>query len=72
MFADGAVVGPEGGEEMAVNIQLADDFLFDEDWDDDFGFGFKRAGEIAGILSDVIHHNGLAAGRGRAASQPPD
>jgi hypothetical protein len=62
VFADGAVVGGEGGEEMAVNIQLADDFLFDEDGDDDFGFGFEGTGEVTRIGADVVNDDGLAGG----------
>ena len=50
VFADFAVVGAEGGEEMAVNIQLADNFLFDEHGNHDFRFGFELS------LDHLFHH----------------
>ena len=62
MFAEFAVVGAEGGEEVGVNVEFADDFAANEDRDDDFGFGFKGAGEIAGVGVDVVDNDGFAAG----------
>jgi hypothetical protein len=67
VFAEFAVVGAEGGEEVGVDVEFADDFAADEDGDDDFGFGFERAGEIAGVGVDVVDDDGFAAGcRGAA------
>lgn len=37
------VFGCKGGAEMAVNVQLADDFSRDENGHDDFGLSFERA-----------------------------
>ena len=67
VFAEFAVVGAEGGEEVGVDVEFADDFAADEDGDDDFGFGFERAGEVAGIGVDVVDDDGFAAG-GRGAA----
>jgi len=67
VFAEFAVVGTEGGEEVGVDIEFADDFAADEYGDDDFGFGFERAGEIAGVGVDVVDDDGFAAG-GRGAA----
>ena len=67
MFAEFAVVGAEGGEEVGVDVEFADDFAADEDGDDDFGFGFEGAGEIAGVGVDVVDDDGFAAG-GRSAA----
>ena len=67
MFAEFAVVGAEGGEEVGIDVEFADDFAADEDGDDDFGFGFEGAGEIAGVGVDVVDDDGFAAGgRGTA------
>ena len=67
MFAEFAVVGAEGGEEMGIDVEFADDFAADENGDDDFGFGFEGAGEIAGIGVDVVNDDGFTAG-GRGAA----
>src|ERR1700675_980628 len=67
VFAEFSVVGTEGGEEVGVDIEFADDFAADEYGDDDFGFGFERAGEIAGVGVDVVDDDGCAAG-GRGAA----
>jgi len=67
VFAEFAVVGAEGGEEVGVDVEFADDFAADEDGDDDFGFGFERAGEIVGVGVDVVDDDGFAAG-GRCAA----
>ena len=67
VFAEGAIVGAEGGEEMRVDVEFADDFVVNEDGDDDFGFGFEGAGQIARIGVNVIDDDGLAGGRGSAA-----
>ena len=67
VFAQYAVVGAEGGEEVGVDVEFADDFAVDEDGDDDFGFGFEGAGEVAGVGVDVVDDDGFAAG-GRCAA----
>ena len=67
VFAEFAVVGAEGGKEVGVYVEFTDDFAADEDGDDDFGFGFERAGEIAGVGVDVVDNDGFAAG-GRGAT----
>jgi len=67
VFAEFAVVGAEGGEEVGVNVEFADDFAADEDGDDDFGFGFEGAGEVAGVGVDVVDDDGFAAGGSGAA-----
>jgi hypothetical protein len=67
VFAEFAVVGAEGGEEVGVDVEFGDDFATDEDGDDDFGFGFERASEIAGVGVDVVDDDGFAAG-GRGAA----
>ena len=67
MFAEYTIVGAKCGEEVGVDVEFTDDFAMDEDWDDDFGFGFEGAGEIAGIAADVVNDDGLAsAGSGAA------
>lgn len=67
VFAEFAVVGAEGGEEVGVDIEFAYDFAADEDGDDDFGFGFEGAGEIARVRVDVVDDDSFAAG-GRGAA----
>ena len=67
MFAEFAVVGTEGGEEVGIDVEFSDDFAADEDGDDDFGFGFERAGKITGVGVDVVDDDGFAAG-GRCAA----
>jgi len=65
VFAEFAVVGAEGS--VGVDVEFADDFSADEDGDDDLGFGFEGAGEIAGVGVDVVDDDGFAAG-GRGAA----
>ena len=67
MFAEFAVVGAEGGKEVGVDVEFADDFAADEDGDDDFGFGFEGAGEIARVGVDVVDDDGFTGG-GRGAA----
>jgi len=62
VFAELAVVRAEGGQEVGVDVEFADDFAVSEDRDDDFGLGFEGAGEVAGIGIDIIDDDGLAAG----------
>jgi len=52
---------------VGVDVEFADDFATDENGDDNFGFGFQRAGEIARVGVDVVHDDGFAAG-GRGAA----
>jgi len=67
VFAEFAVVGAEGGREVGIDVEFADDFAADEDGDDDFGFGFEGAGEIAGVGIDVVDDDDFAAGDSGAA-----
>jgi len=69
VFAELAVGGAEGGKEVGVDIEFTDGFAVDEDRDDDFGFGFERAGKIAGIAGDVVNDDGHAA-TGSGAANP--
>ena len=62
VFAEFAIVGAEGGEEVGVNVEFAGDFAMDEDGNNDFGFRFERAGEVTSVGVDVIHDNGFAGG----------
>jgi hypothetical protein len=62
VFAERAVVRAESGMEVGVNVEFTGDFAVDEDRNNDFGFGFERAGEIAGIGIDVVNDNGFAGG----------
>jgi hypothetical protein len=68
VFAEFAVVGAEGCVEVGVDVEFADYFAADEDGDDDFGFGFEGAGEIAGVGVDVVNDDGFAAGGSGAAN----
>ena len=68
VFAKLAILVGEGCGEMAVDVEFADDFSFDEDGDDDFGFCFQRTREIARIGIDVIDDDGFSAGGGCAAN----
>ncbi len=68
VFAEFAVGGAEGGKEVGVDIELTDGFAMDEDGDDDFGFGFERAGKIAGIAGNVVDDDGHAATGSGAAN----
>jgi len=67
VFAEFAVVGAEGGEEVGVDVEFAGDFAADEDGDDDFGFCFEGTGEVAGVGVDVVDDDGFA-GSGRGAA----
>jgi hypothetical protein len=67
VFAEFAVVGTEGGEEVGIDVEFTDDFAADEDGDDDFGFGFERACKITGVGVDVVDDDGFAAGGSGAA-----
>ena len=67
VFAEGAIVRAEGGEEMRVDVEFADDFVVNEDGNHNFGFGFEGAGEITRIGIYVSDDNGLAGG-GRGAA----
>lgn len=68
VFAELAIAGAEGGEEVGVDVEFTNDFAMNEDGDDDFGFGFERAGEIAGIAGDVVDDDGHAAAGSGAAN----
>src|SRR2546430_6070170 len=61
VFAEFAVVGTEGGGDVAVDVKFADDFSFGENRTDDFGFCFDGTREIARIAVHVVHDNSLSA-----------
>jgi hypothetical protein len=67
VFAELAIVGAEGSEEVGVDVEFANDFAADEDGDDDFGFSFEGAGEVAGVSVYVVDDDGFAAGGCSAA-----
>ena len=67
VLAELFVVGAEGGWEVAIDVQLSDDLAGGEDGDYDFGFGFKRAGEVARVVVDIIDDDGPASGGGGTA-----
>ena len=49
VFAELAVFGAEGGGKMTVDVEFADNFAVHEDRDNNFGLGFERAGQVAGV-----------------------
>jgi hypothetical protein len=67
VLAEFAVVGAEGGVEVGVDVEFAGDFVVDEDGNDDFGFGFERAGEVTGIGIDVVDDDSISGGGSGAA-----
>jgi hypothetical protein len=67
VLAEAAVVRTEGGGKVRINVEFADDLAVDKYRDNDFGFGFERAGEIAGIGADVVYDDGCAGGSRGAA-----
>ena len=67
MFAEPAVVGTKGGEEVGIDVELAHDLAVDEDRDHDLGFGFQGAGQVARIGVDVVNNDGLSS-RSRSAA----
>lgn len=60
-----AILILERSGEMAVDIEFPDHLTADKYRDYDFRFGLERACEVAVILADIIHNNGLAAGGSR-------
>jgi len=66
-FEEGAVGFGEGGWVVTVDVDFADDAVVGVDGDDDLGFGFDGAGEIAGVGVDVVYDDGLAGGHGSSA-----
>jgi hypothetical protein len=66
VFAKLAIVGAEGGEEVGVDVEFANDFGMYKDGNDDFGFGLEGAGKIAGIGRNVIDDDGFTGGSGGA------
>jgi len=62
VFAEFAVVGAKGSVEVRVDVELPNDFAVSEDRNHDFGLGFERAGEIAGIGIDIVNDDGFAGG----------
>lgn len=62
VLAELAVIGTESGKEVAVNVELADDFSVHKNRNDDLGFRFEGTGEIASVAVDVIHNNCFSGG----------
>jgi hypothetical protein len=62
VLAEFAVVRAKGSLKVRVNIEFARNFAVDEDGNDNFGLGFERTGEIAGIGIDVVHDDRLSRG----------
>jgi len=58
----------KGLEEVAVDIDHANDLLMDEDRHDNFRFRQVHHREVARIAGDIVHHDGSAAGN-RCAAQ---
>ena len=67
VLAELAIVGTEGGVEVRVDVEFPDDIAVNENGNDDFGFGFERAGEIARVGVDVVDDDSFAGG-GRGAA----
>src|SRR5690242_9440177 len=67
VLAELAVIGTEGGGDVAVNVEFADDFSSCENRNDDFRFCFDGAGEIARIVVHVVHNDGLSGRSSRTA-----
>jgi len=67
VFAKLAVIRAESGKEMGVDVEFPDNLSVHENRHHDFGFGFERAGKIAGICIHVADDNGSAGG-GRSAT----
>ena len=67
VLAQLAIVGTESGVEVGVDVEFPDDIAVNEDGNDDFGFGFERAGEVAGIGVNVVDDDGFASGGSGAA-----
>ena len=49
----------EGGGEVAVDIELADDFAIGKYGHNDFRLGFERTGEVARVFTDIVHYHCL-------------
>ena len=67
-FTESAVFRAEGSEEMAVDVEFADDFTANKNRNNDLGLGLERTGEVAGVRVDIINDDGLAAGSCGAAN----
>jgi len=70
VFAEGAVVWAEGGGEVRINVEFADDFAMDKHGNDDFGPGLEGTGEITWIGIDVIDEDSTPGGGCGAANSP--
>src|SRR5579872_321517 len=58
----------ECGREVAVDIELADNFAASEYRNDNLRFCLERAGQVSRIFVDVVDHHGLTTGSGRPAN----
>ena|SRR5271157_14403 len=67
VFAELAIVGAKGSQEMRVDVEFARNFVVKKNRDDNLGFGLDRASEITRVGGNVIDDNGSACGRGGSA-----
>jgi len=63
VLTEGAIFIAKSGEEVRVDVEFTHDLIANKNRNDNFGFGFERAREIAGIGLHVVHDDGLAGGR---------
>ena len=68
VFAEFAIVGAEGGQEVGIDVEFARDFAVNEDRNHNLGSGFQGASEIAGVRGNIIDNQRFSAGGGRAAN----
>ena len=67
VLAELAIVWTECGVKVGVDVEFTDDIAVHENGNDDFGFGFEGAGEIARVGVNVVDDDGFAGG-GRGAA----
>lgn len=67
VFAKLAIVGTKSGKEVGVDVEFTSYFAVDKDGDDNFGFSFEGASEVAGIGVDVVDDDRFAGGSSSAA-----
>ncbi len=66
-FEEELVGGAEGGGEVAFDVKEAGERAFGEERNHHFGFDHVGAGEIAGVVGDVLNDDGFARGSGGSA-----
>lgn len=62
-----AIVLGKSGWEVTVNIEFTDNLTMAENRNHNLRFCLERASQIARILVNVIHHDGVATRGGRSA-----